>query len=369
MKYFVKTKKDNIKYLNNKKINNVKVKEDNISFETNEKSIKLLLKDIDDLFYINKRKIKLFTFIKKYIISIISIMIFILFLFNEQFVIKSIDFVNENTYSHEVNEYLYNTHLTKRLIYYYLNDDINTINNDLRQTFYYYEWINVKKKGNKLLVIIDKQDEKSYLDVTSNIKGDIVASRDGIIRYYFIKKGVNLIKDNQSIKKGETLITGNLLVNNNKINYIHPIGIVLAEVVDYCNIKVNKTSFEYLRTGKIELISNIKLFNKTKNNKCGFDLYEEEIISVYDYKIISKTKTIYYEIKKIINSYNNDEAKKYALSLIEKEFNENKIHKKECILESYIIEETEDKETYYFKFLIKKIINISEFKAVNLEEN
>ena len=183
------------------------------------------------------------------------------------------------------------------------------------------------------------------------------------------KKGVNLIKDNQSIKKGETLITGNLLVNNNKINYIHPIGIVLAEVVDYCNIKVNKTSFEYLRTGKIELISNIKLFNKAKNNKCGFDLYEEEIISVYDYKIISKTKTIYYEIKKIINSYNNDEAKKYALSLIEKEFNENKIHKKECILESYIIEETEDKETYYFKFLIKKIINISEFKAVNLEEN
>ena len=253
-------------------------------------------------------------------------------------------------------------------MYYYLNDDLNNINKDLKKHFYYYEWINVNKRGNVLQVYIDKQDEKSYLDTTSNVKGDIIAARDGIIRYYFIKKGVNIIKDNQSVKKGEVLVSGNLLIKNEKVKYIHPLGLVLAEVVDYEIAKVKKVNNEYVRTGKIEIKDIYQFMNYNRKIKIDFTMYEEENELLFDYKIIKKTKNIYYEVKEIINYYDKESAKKYAYSKLEKEFNDVKIHDKEKIVEIILLSEYEDNEYYYFKYLVKKIINISEFKAVNLEE-
>lgn len=368
MKYYVTTSKENFKFLSNKKISNININNENISFHTNSKSLQNLLKDINDLTYINRRKIKIMTFIKKYLISIIGIFILIIFLINEQFVIKNIVFINENTYNQEVIDYLYNEKLNKKLVYYYLNDSIININKLLKQKFYYYEWININKKGNIIQVIIDKQDEKSYLDEESNIIGDIVSSRDGIIRYYFIKKGVNLVKDNQSINKGDILVSGNLLFYNNETQYIHPIGIVLAEVVDIENVKISKKEIKYLRTGNVKTENKIYLFDFI-NKKCNFEMYEEECNIIFDYKFIKKIKTTFYEIKETINYYNYDSALKYSYSIIEKQFNNNKINDKEKILEHFLLNYTEDNNYYYFKYMIKKIVNISEFKPVKLEDN
>lgn len=368
MKYYVNISKDQVNYLSKKNVKHINTFNDRITFETNEKSLKLLLNDINELSYFNKRKIKIITFIKKYLISIISILILCLFIVNEQFVIKRLEFVNENTYNIEVEQYIYDNVLEKKLCYYYLNNNINNINNSLKTKFYYYEWINVVKKGNVLKVIIDKQDEKSYLDNESNLKGDLVATRNGIIRYYFIKKGVNLIKDNQSVKYGDTLVSGNLLINNNQVDYIHPIGIILAEVVDIHNIKIKKNDVLYLRTGKIEIDDKIQFLNY-KKEKCSFHMYEIEKETLFDFKYIKKIKNTYYEIKEVYLNYNKDDALKLSFSLIEKEFNDKKIHTKEKIIESYLLEYNEDNEYYYFKYMIKKIINITEFKCVNLEDN
>jgi len=368
LKYYVTTSKENINHLSNRKINNVSVQGNNLSFETNEQSLTKLLEDLNNISYFNKRKSKIIIFLKKYFISILSILIFFVFIINEQFVIKKIEFINENTYNQEVVDYLYQNSLDKRLIYYYLNSSITSINTNLKQEFYYYEWINVNKKGNILQVFIDKQDEKSYLDSTSNLKGDLIASRDGIIRYYFIKKGVNLIKDNQSVKAGDVLVSGNLLINNEQVKYIHPLGVVLAEVADYEKIRVKKVNYEYLRTGKIEVQDKIIFFNLSTKNKITFEMYEEEQKTIFNYKIIKRIKNIYYEVKEIINTYNDEQAEQYAQSIIEKEFNNNKINDKESILEIHLIKSSEDEEYYYYDFLVKKIINIAFFKAVNLEE-
>ena len=88
MKYYVATSKNQIKHLNSKQINNVNVKEDILTFETNTKSLNKLLEDINNISYYNKRKIRILIFIKKYIVSIISIIILLFFIVNEQFVIK-----------------------------------------------------------------------------------------------------------------------------------------------------------------------------------------------------------------------------------------------------------------------------------------
>lgn len=368
MKYYVNINKENMKYLHNKQINNLRENKGYLNFETNTQSLKKLLEDISDLSYINKRKIKIITFIKKYIVSIISIILLLLFLINEQIIVKKLEFVNENTYNQEVVDYIYNNSLKKQFGFYYLKKELNEINKELKNNFFYYEWISINKKGNVIVIIIDKQDEKSYLDTESNVLGDIVASESGIIRYYFIKKGVNLIKDNQSVNKGDVLISGNLLIKKEQTEYIHPIGIVLAEVVSIEKVKVDKIITSYIRTGKIKIIEKYIFFNKFKNNDCDFEMYEMEESIIFGNKYLKKIKVIYYEVKEVINYYTQEEAQKYAYSIIEKNFNNNIIHEKERIIESFIIDFYEDDKCYYYKYLIKKIINISQFKAVNLED-
>ncbi len=369
MKYYASTSKKNLRYLSNKKVNNVKLDDDRITFEVNDKSLELLLNDITELSYFNKRKTKIIIFLKKYLISILCILILFVFIINEQFVIKKIVFINENTYNKEVVDYLYENYLEKKLFYYYLSDSINNVNSNIRHEFYYYEWINVNKRGNKLLVQIDKQDEKSYLDATSNVVGDIIANEDGIIRSYFIKKGVTLIKDNQSVKKGDILVSGNLLINNQMIDYIHPVGIVLAEVGKYDLIKIPKIEKEYIRTGNIKILNSYTFLKYKITPKISFEMYEQEEIKVIENKFFKKVKLIIYEIKELINYYDKDSSYKYAKSIIEKEFNDTKIHEQEKLLEIILLNNYEDNNHYYYKFFVKKIINISEFKAVNLEEN
>lgn len=369
MKYDVKINKNDINKINKSKthfeIEEIESINDDIKFKTNEKSLKRLIENIEKIEYENIRKKKVYNFLKKYFISIIFLFLMVLLLVNDSLIIKEVVFINENTYDENVQNYIENN-FKKVLCFNYLNEPINELNNELRNKFYFYEWINVYKRGNKLVVTIDKQDEKSFINTKSNIKGDIVSSNDGIIRYYFVKEGVCLIKDNQSVKKGDVLVTGNLGYYNEKKNFIHPAAIVLAEIVTKETIKVKKTEKSYIRTGKIK---NDYFYSFFKKEKEYFDLYEYEDFEIYKLGAIKKIKRTYYEITEIINVYDYDNAFLYATSLIQKTFGENKIHKKEQILDIELIKNYEDQTYYYYTFLIKKIVNISKFKAVRLEEN
>ena len=60
-------------------------------------------------------------------------------------------------------------------------------------------------------------------------------------------------------------------------------------------------------------------------------MYEIEKEILFDFKYIKKIKNTYYEIKEVYLNYNKDDALKLSFSLIEKEFNDKKIHTKEKI--------------------------------------
>ena len=373
MKYNVTINKNDINKLNNVEICDVTPNEKELKFKTNDKSLKLLISKIEAIKYENERKKRIISFFRKYFISIIFFFLMLFLLINESLIVKEIVFVNDNTYDQEVVNYIEKDY-KKILMFKYLKKSIGNLNNDLKNNFYYYEWINAYKKGNKLLITIDKQDERSFIDSKSTVKGDIIASNDGIIRYYFVKKGVCIIKDNQSIKKGDVLISGNLEYykeNINKDYYIHPTAIVLAEVVSKNIIKVKKRDEKFIKTGLIQNEYFYSIFKKTlfDKEKCDFEMYEfvdEEEVSIGKIKKIKRT---YFEVKTSITEYDKDTAYTYALSIIEKDFNINKIHQKEKILDQQLINYCEDDKYFYYTFLTKKIVNIAEFQAVRLEEN
>lgn len=368
LKYNVQIKKADLSKINKRMIQNIEIDDENIQFKTNTKSLQLLLNDISDIKYNNIRKQKKIAFLKKYFISIIALLILFLLLINNMLIVKKVKFVKENTYNQEVVDYI-NDNCFKIGFFKYLKWDLNTLNDDIKSKFYYYEWINLEKKGNCLNIIIDKQDEKSYLNSESTIKGDIVAKSQGIVRYYFVKKGVCLVKDNQSINSGDILITGNLQYYNNKSEYIHPVAIVLAETVNKENIKIKKQEITFKRTGKIKIDYFYHFENNNLQYKDYFPMYECIDEVVFNYNNIKKIKRIYYEVEEVLNYYTADNAYLYALSLIKKQFNEHKIHTKEKIVSINLLYENEDEEYYYYTFIIKNIVNVAEFKALMLEEN
>lgn len=364
MKYNVTINKEDILKLNNVEISEVIPDENELNFKTNDQSLKFILNKIEKIKYENIRKKKILSFLKKYCISIIFLFLMILLLINDSLIVKEIVFVNENTYDQEVVNYIKQNY-KKVFVFNYLSRPIHEINNDLKNNFYFYEWINVYKKGNKLLITIDKQDDKSYINTKSRVKGDIVAGENGIIRYYFVKEGVCIIKDNQSVKKGDILVSGNLDYYNNKSKYIHPSAIILAEVVSKEKIKIKKNNEMYIKTGNIKIDSFYSMFSKEKDY---FDMYEYTDETIFSIGKIKKIKRTYYEIALTNNVYNKDSSYLYALSIIDKNFNEKKVHEKETILEKELIDSSEDNDYFYYSFLVKKIVNISRFQAVRLEE-
>lgn len=359
MKEFkAKIPKDESSKLSKKNIANIKIKDNDLHFYTNDKSIKELIKEIETIEYEDILKKRLKAFIKKHVISLIAIFIIILLLINQSIAVKEIRFINYNTYDSEVETFVIER-LKKVGPFYYLDDTLNNINFKIKSEFYDYEWISVSKKGAYLDVDIKKQKVPRFVDADNGEVGDYVASRDAVIKVYYVKKGIVFIVESQTVNQGDLLVSGNLKYHLNEVEYIKPQAIIIGEVLEYQNIRVKKNITRADRNGKISIKRHLSLFNKKMFSKPPYEEYEEhqqEAINVFDFLKIYNT--IYYEVETINIEYNYDDALTYAKSLIRKEFNAGMYEK---IIFIELISFIEDKDYYDFKFIVKKHENIALF--------
>lgn len=271
-------------------------------------------------------KSKLFLFLKSKIFFIIGFIIFIAFLVINSMSIDSITFSNSYEENEEISEMI-KDNLYNIAGFKLLKKDINELSRQLRVMYDDFEWISIKKDGNDLFVEINKT-EYYTLDSESKME-DIVASKDGIIKDYFIKDGINNVYYNKYVKKGDVLIYSN--------DKYYTSGIIKAEVSEYKTIRVSKKDIvsryiSYDEKKELSIFNKSIIFNKNNENcdiiikdsfKFGFlsintlgfyKKYEEDIIYEYDEALaLSKEKiaSIYDEAlivdNKLLNSYEDDE--------------------------------------------------------------
>ena len=350
--------------LSGKHIKNIKKKDDELFFYTDDKSIKVLMQEIDNIEYDNIFKKRLMTFLKKHLISLVALFIITLLLINQSIAIREIRFINYNTYDKEVETFL-EERLKKIGPFYYLDDSLNNINFDIKSKFYDYEWISVSKNGSFLDVDIKKQHIPGYENEDDGIVGDYIASRDAIIKLYYVKKGIVFVFESQSVKKGDLLVSGNLKYHLNEVEYIKPQAIVIGEVVEYQNIRVKKNQTREQRNGKITIKKHLTLFNGSLFNKKPYDNADEEKFELFNaFDFIKINKSVYYEFETVNITYNYDEALTYAKSLIRKDFNADEYEK---IIFIKLVSSIEDSNYYDFEFIIKKQENIAQFVPVKVE--
>ena len=226
-----------------------------------------------------------------------------------------------------------------------LNSIKNKILEDNKDTL---EWIEIREKG--CIYYIDVTPRvKSNNNVDNTSPSDIVAEKDGVIKHIVVHRGSKVIDNGDYVKKGDVLISGNIIKNENVIDKVHSEGVIYAETWKTVNISIpfKRIDYVYKKTvnhyyldifGHEFTISGKYDSDNTINKKSivldkpylFFKLYKEEK-KIYDYnEVILNVEEAYNEAlnrsANIINKkLSNDE---YIISkkVLKKEVKRSKIN-------------------------------------------
>lgn len=226
-----------------------------------------------------------------------------------------------------------------------LNSIKNKILEDNKDTL---EWIEIREKG--CIYYIDVTPRvKSNNNVDNTSPSDIVAEKDGVIKHIVVHRGSKVIDNGDYVKKGDVLISGNIIKNENVIDKVHSEGVIYAETWKTVNISIpfKRIDYVYKKTvnhyyldifGHEFTISGKYDSDNTINKKSivldkpylFFKLYKEEK-KIYDYnEVILNAEEAYTEAlnrsANIINKKLSSDEYIISKKVLKKEVKRSKIN-------------------------------------------
>lgn len=226
-----------------------------------------------------------------------------------------------------------------------LNSIKNKILEDNKDTL---EWIEIREKG--CIYYIDVTPRvKSNNNVDNSLPSDIVAEKDGVIKHIVVHRGNKVIDNGDYVKKGDILISGNIIKNENVIDKVHSEGVIYAETWKTVNISIpfKRIDYVYKKTinhyyldifGHKFTISGKYDSDNTINKKSivldkpylFFKLYKEEK-KIYDYNevILNKEEAYNEALNRSIDVINKKlSSDEYIISkkVLKKEVKRSKIN-------------------------------------------
>lgn len=320
---------------------------------------KQLNKLIDyDIEYTNQFKVFINNVLLKRFIIIITFLLITFMFSSSSYFIREIRFKNDNFYDQRVYTYVLNK-LNKSFFFYTLDEDINEVSRCLRAAFPNYSYIGIKKKGSVLEIDIEKIDifEK---DNKSKNKNPIVSNYNAVIYSISCKSGIVSVNLNQSVKKGDLLISP-----NNEEGFCE--GIILGTLSEYEKIIVKKEVIDFGITGRFIKKYNIKI---GKNYLMNFkDFYLEQDIKLDKmfnlFNCLELYKVYYYEKDFYKFIYDYETAYNYAVSVFYKNLEIFRKSNLEKINEIKLLNYEETKDEFIFYFLVNKVKSIGIYSYNN----
>ena len=229
-------------------------------------------------------------------------------------------------------------------------------------------WMGIELKGTNAIVKLVKADEKPEI-VDESEYCNIVSNKTGIITKINVQEGTANVKAGDTIKTGDILINGWMEGKFTGIRYVHARGEIEAKVWYTKNKKIpyKLTDTEY--TGEEENKYRIKFGNFEINfpkKYSKFKIYDtietENKIRLFSdlYLPISIVKTTYKEKKEVKKSYTVEEAKNIGIKELEEEL-EKEIENKDNIVNKNInTYEEEDGVQVYVTYEVLENIGTNE---------
>ncbi|NLO99907.1 MAG: sporulation protein YqfD [Clostridiaceae bacterium] len=143
-------------------------------------------------------------------------------------------------------------------------------------------WAGVEIKGVKLFITIKDSIEPPVL-IKNDESFNIVAQRDGFVKSMEVYAGNALIKEGETVKKGQVLVSGKLESKNPEFGTrdVHALGRIIARTWYENSLPVSMIYTQRLKTGKIHKTVYIRFLDrrfKVSGGNLPYEMYETETV-------------------------------------------------------------------------------------------
>ncbi|MDF2591282.1 MAG: yqfD [Clostridia bacterium] len=178
-------------------------------------------------------------------------------------------------------------------------------------------WVGIQIRGTKATIeVVEKREEPELISKQDSC--DIVASKSGIINKILVLNGDGVVKDGDTVKKGQVLVTGTIIRENTETRLVHSLAQITARTWYEDAEEMELQQIEYKETGREATHYMLKVLNKEIGLKKSvpYSEYnetreEKNIISFGDYifpvKLISNK---FQELVKVPKTLTIEQAKK-----------------------------------------------------------
>lgn len=284
---------------NNIYYESLNLKDNKVYLKTHEENIKKLslFFKIKVIKYYGSKGI--ISFFKKHYIFLISLLIGYTAILALSNTIFSVEVISSNSNLREIVLSNLNESGIKKYKFVKSKKEIDKIKEKiLKENETTLEWIEIERTGTKYTVNLTERVITIRNEDTR--KTDIVASKDGMIKYILVNKGTKVKEVNELVKKGETIISGSITKDENLVDTVNSSGRVYAEVWYTVNTTVPYKHIVYEKTG--EVINHIyldifgKKFTLMGKYETNMSMNEEELLVEKPYlffKVINEKKELY----------------------------------------------------------------------------
>jgi len=148
-------------------------------------------------------------------------------------------------------------------------------------------WVGVEIKGVKLFITIKDSIEPPVL-IKNNEAFNIVAKRDGLVKKVEVYAGTALIKEGETVKKGQVLVSGRLESKNPEFGTrdVHALGKIIARTWYEESMPISMVYTQKLETGRTHKTVYFRFLDrrfKISGGHLPFEMYE----TVTEEKIIT----------------------------------------------------------------------------------
>lgn len=248
------------------------------------------------------------------------------------------------------------------------HEEINLIKENILNEISEIEWLEITRDGVKYIVDVNKKIENSNIDESGY--SNIVASRDGVIKHIVVHNGEKIKEENEFVKKGEVIISGDLYKGETLVDRVNAKGEVFAETwylvkievplsmkEEYISKKVNHYYLDFYGK-KFSLLGVYKKDGLSSEIKCVLDK------AYLPFKIY-KESLVEYKYNNIILSY--EEAISYGVKLSEENV-QNTLEQYEYIISKNVLKNSLKSSKMYIEVFFKVYEDIASTSYIDEKE-
>lgn len=354
---------------NNIYFSNYTIKDNKVIFIINYEDLELLSKlaNIKVIKYYGLVGIK--NFLKKHYILLTSFILSYLIIIILSNVIFKVEIVTNNQVLKDNITYYLNYYGIVKYKFVKSNKYIENVKEKiLLENKDTIEWISINREGVKYVVNVTPRviSNRVSIDKPSNI----VSKKDALIKYLVVTGGSSVKEVNDVVKKGEVIISGNVVKFDKVVGTTRSKGEVFGEVWYTVNISIPFKHVIYEKTG--ETINHIYLdifghkFTLVGHYITNNSINEVSVLVDKPYlffKLMKESKELY-NYKEV--NLNSESAFKKALERADKSIS-NKLDTNEYIIERKVLKKDVFSSKIDIELFYRVYENIGEEKEITLE--